>query len=279
MTIKTNNALTKILIYSVLIIAAALVLIPVLWMISTSLKIPKETFASPPSWIPKTPTLAAYNTIWNEYPFPQYFRNSIVVTVGSLIVTLIISSLTGYGLTRFRFRGKESIAGFILITQMFPSVMLLIPYYTLLGTYGLNDSLIGLMIVYISFKVPFCSWMMVGYFKTVPLELDEAARIDGCSRLKTFWKVVLPMTLPGLAACGIYGFITSWNEYMFANLLMTDPLMKTVPVGIATFNGNDVIMWNELMGASVLSSMPLVIAFLFMQKYFISGLTAGAVKS
>jgi ABC-type glycerol-3-phosphate transport system permease component len=156
--------------------------------------------------------------------------------------------------------------------------MMLIPYYKVLSTYGINDSLLGMIIVYISFTVPFCSWMMVGFFRTIPLELDEAAIIDGCSRWKAFYKIILPMTLPGIASSAIYAFITGWNEYMFAQVLINSPELKTVPLGIAELNGFYKILWNDMMAASIIASLPLVILFIFLQKYFISGLTAGAVK-
>lgn len=276
---KWSKAINNILTYGACLAGSFFVLIPVLWMISTSLKTEPETFAIPPRWIPETVTLASYKAMWVDYPFLYYFRNSIIVTLTAVVISISISCLTGYGVTRFRFRGKESFLGFVLLTQMFPSVMLLVPYYKVLNTYGLNNTLIGLSLVYISFTVPFCSWMMVGYFKTIPLELDEAAIIDGCSRWQAFVKITLPVVIPGVASSAIYAFVTCWNEYMFANLLMADGKLKTVSVGIAELNGYYKIMWNDLMAPSVVASIPLVIGFIFLQKYFIGGLTAGAVKS
>ncbi len=270
-----NNVLT----YGACLIGSIFVLVPVLWMVSTSLKTEPETFAIPPRWIPETVTLDSYRAMWVDYPFLYYFRNSIIVTLAAVAISVSISCLTGYGVTRFRFKGKESFLGFVLLTQMFPSVMLLVPYYKVLNTYGLNNTLIGLGLVYISFTVPFCSWMMVGYFKTVPLELDEAAIIDGCSRWQAFTRITLPIVIPGVSSSAIYAFVTCWNEYMFANLLMADEKLKTVSVGIAELNGYYKIMWNDLMASSVVASIPLVIGFIFLQKYFIGGLTAGAVKS
>ncbi|GFI68654.1 inner membrane ABC transporter permease protein YcjP [Lachnospiraceae bacterium] len=276
---KWSKAINNILTYGACLAGSFFVLIPVLWMISTSLKTEPETFAIPPRWIPETVTLASYKAMWVDYPFLYYFRNSIIVTLTAVVISISISCLTGYGVTRFRFRGKESFLGFVLLTQMFPSVMLLVPYYKVLNTYGLSNTLIGLSLVYISFTVPFCSWMMVGYFKTIPLELDEAAIIDGCSRWQAFVKITLPVVIPGVASSAIYAFVTCWNEYMFANLLMADGKLKTVSVGIAELNGYYKIMWNDLMASSVVASIPLVIGFIFLQKYFIGGLTAGAVKS
>ncbi|MDE7188184.1 MAG: carbohydrate ABC transporter permease [Lachnospiraceae bacterium] len=276
---KRSGMINNVLTYGACLIGSIFVLVPVLWMVSTSLKTEPETFAIPPRWIPETVTLASYRAMWVDYPFLYYFRNSIIVTLAAVAISVSISCLTGYGVTRFRFKGKESFLGFVLLTQMFPSVMLLVPYYKVLNTYGLNNTLIGLGLVYISFTVPFCSWMMVGYFKTVPLELDEAAIIDGCSRWQAFTRITLPIVIPGVSSSAIYAFVTCWNEYMFANLLMADEKLKTVSVGIAELNGYYKIMWNDLMASSVVASIPLVIGFIFLQKYFIGGLTAGAVKS
>lgn len=276
---KRSGMINNVLTYGACLIGSIFVLVPVLWMVSTSLKTEPETFAIPPRWIPETVTLDSYRAMWVDYPFLYYFRNSIIVTLAAVAISVSISCLTGYGVTRFRFKGKESFLGFVLLTQMFPSVMLLVPYYKVLNTYGLNNTLIGLGVVYISFTVPFCSWMMVGYFKTVPLELDEAAIIDGCSRWQAFTRITLPIVIPGVSSSAIYAFVTCWNEYMFANLLMADEKLKTVSVGIAELNGYYKIMWNDLMASSVVASIPLVIGFIFLQKYFIGGLTAGAVKS
>ena len=264
--------------YLILGFCVVIVLIPILWMVSTSIKIESETITIPPRWIPEHPTAMSYMRLWKEYPFLTYFKNSIIISVGAVVVSVMFSCLAGYGVTRFRFKGKESFLGFILMTQMFPSIMLLIPYYKVLDMYGLKDSLVGMMCVYISFTIPFCSWMMVGFFRTIPLELDEAAIIDGCSRWKAFYKITLPMTLPGISSSAIYAFITAWNEYMFAQVLIISPELKTLPLGIAELNGFYKILWNDLMAASVIASLPLIILFIFLQKYFISGLTAGTVK-
>lgn len=277
-SLKKNRILSGVGTYVILILMAVMVLIPILWMVSTSIKIEAETITIPPKWIPEHPTLDSYKRLWTEYPFLTYFKNSIIISMGAVLLSVGFSCLAGYGVTRFRFRGKQSFLSFLLITQMFPSIMLLIPYYKVLDTYGLKDSLLGMILVYISFTVPFCSWMMVGFFKTIPLELDEAAIIDGCSRWKAFYKIILPMTLPGISSSAIYAFITAWNEYMFAQVLINTPGLKTVPLGIAELNGYYKILWNDMMAASVIASLPLVILFIFLQKYFISGLTAGAVK-
>ena len=248
-------------------------------MVSTAFKTAKETMTNPPVWIPKTITFEAFGHLWSEYPFTQFFKNSFIITMLSMVVSVMCACLAGYGLTRFHFRGRSAMMTFVLVTQMFPSVMLLVPFYSIISQFGLIDTHLGLILVYTSFTTPFCTWMMLGFFKSLPLDLDEAARIDGASVWQTFWRVILPLTLPGIASTCIYSFITSWNEYMFAFILTRSPDMRTLSVGIAEMNGYQQVLWNDMMAASLIASLPLIVLFVCLQRYFISGLTAGAVKS
>ena len=272
---KLGNA---VICYAVLIFFSLLVLVPVAWMISTSFKTEPETIQIPPTWIPREPTIQAYIRIWKDYPFVTYFKNSLIIVLGATLLSTVVSCFAGYGVTRFNFRGKGSFMTFMLMTQMFPSIMLLIPYYKVLSIYGLMNTHLGMILVYVSFTIPFCSWMMAGFFKSIPVELDEAAIIDGCSRMRAFRSIILPLTLPGIASTAMYSFITGWNEYMFAQVLISDPTLKTVPIGIAELNGFYKILWNDMMAASLIASIPLIFLFLVSQRSFISSLTAGAVK-
>ncbi len=271
---KINDLMSMI----ILIIGATLVLIPVLWMISTSLKIEAETLALPPRWIPENITFEAYKRLWTEYPFVKYFFNSAFVVAGSICFTVTFSTLAGYGVTRFKFKCKEAFISFLLVSQMFPSVMLVVPYYKMLSIYGLNDSLTGLTLVYIAMAIPFSSWLMIGYFKTIPTALDEAGIIDGCNRLQVFIRIIMPLSKPGIVTAAIYAFIGSWNDYMFAQTLINSPNNRTLPLGIAELNGYYKILWNDLMAASVLASIPVILLFLLLQKHFVGSLTSGAVK-
>ena len=265
--------------YALLGLLASLVLIPVLWMVSTAFKSYGETIAKPPRWVPQQISFEAFGRLWSEYPFGTYFKNSFVIVLFSMAVSVFASCLAGYGLTRFKFRGRNSLMTFILVTQMFPSVMLLVPFYSIIGKMHLLDTHLGLILVYISFTVPFCTWTMLGFFRALPLDLDEAARIDGCNSWQCFSRIILPLPLPGIASTSIYAFITSWNEYMFAFILTSRPEMKTLSVGIAEMNGFQQIRWNDMMAASLMASLPLILLFICLQKYFVSGLTSGAVKS
>jgi ABC-type glycerol-3-phosphate transport system permease component len=265
--------------YVILGVAALFVLVPVFWMVSTSLKPETELFSTPPRLWPSTPDFSAFVRVFTDYPFVDYFRNSLVVVSASTFFSLAFSTLSAYGLSRFNFRGKGSFLTFLLISQMFPSIMLLIPYYKIMQTFGLVNTQAALVVTYVSFTIPFCSWMMYGYFKSIPRELDEAASIDGAGRFGTFARIVLPLTLPGVVATAIYAFVTGWNEYIFALILTSSEDMKTVPVGIGQLIGQYKIQWNDLMASSLYAIIPLMIFFIFLQRYLISGLTAGGVKS
>ncbi|MFB9279619.1 carbohydrate ABC transporter permease [Cohnella cellulosilytica] len=277
-TSKRRFSLFNVGMYAILTAVSCLVLIPTLWMVSTALKSNEEVMISPPKWIPENPTFESFTRIWKDYPFLDYFLNSVFIVVVSTFITIAFAALAGYGASRFKFRGKGTFLSFLLVTQMFPSIMLLIPFYKVLKTFGLIDSHWGLIVVYIAFALPMCTWMMLGFFQGIPKELDEAAMIDGCSQVRTFVQIILPLSLPGIAATAIYSFLMGWNEYMFAFILVTTETMKTLPVGIGQLNGFYKVVWNDMMAASIISSLPLIVLFLFMQKYFISSLTAGAVK-
>ena len=279
MGMRRKKIMAGVAMYALLALLASLVLIPVLWMVSTAFKSYGETIAKPPRWIPQQISFEAFGRLWSEYPFGTYFKNSFVIVLFSMAVSVFASCLAGYGLTRFRFRGRNSLMTFILVTQMFPSVMLLVPFYSIIGKMHLLDTHLGLILVYISFTVPFCTWTMLGLFRALPLDLDEAARIDGCNSWQCFGRIILPLTLPGIASTSIYAFITSWNEYMFAFILTSRPEMKTLSVGIAEMNGFQQVRWNDMMAASLMASLPLILLFVCLQKYFVSGLTSGAVKS
>jgi len=275
---KANIGGAHPLFYPVLVAACLAVLTPVLWMVSTSLKNKTELFSDPPLLWPESPSLAAYRSVFTDYPFADYFTNSLIVVLTATVISLVFSTLAGYGLSRFKFSGRGAFLAFLLLSQMFPSVMLVIPYFKIMKTAGLLDSRLGLIVTYISFTIPFCTWMMYGYFKSIPRSLDEAASIDGCGPARTFFEVILPLALPGMVATAVYAFITGWNEYLFALILTNSESQKTLPVGIGQLIGQYKVEWNELMAASIYSTIPLMLFFLFLQRYLISSLTAGAVK-
>lgn len=279
MTKKQKSTIVVTAGYSILALGCLCVLLPLSWMVITSLKSMADiTLSRGLKLFPSGPTLENFVNIWKEYPIATYIKNSAVAVGGSTVFGVICAALCGYGLSRYEFKGKAFLLNFLLVTQMFPAVMKIIPYYKILVNIHLNNTRIGLLIVYASFSIPFCTWMMYGYFKSIPTGLDEAARVDGSSALYTFYKIILPIAVPGLVATVIYAFLQNWNEYMFASVLMSADEKKTITYAISTMADAYKIQWNYLMCAAMISSIPTLAVFVVMQKYLIAGMTAGAVK-
>ncbi len=253
-------------------------LFPLAWMIATSLKVFEETYVTPPTWWPAHPTLQAYGTIWSIQSFSTYFVNSSIVAGITTVVSLVLASLAGYGFSRFRFPGAGSLMGFILATQMFPGVLLVIPYFLMSSKAGFFNSYQVLIIAYTSFALPFCVWMLKGFFDRVPRELDEAALIDGAGRFGAFFRVALPLAMPGIVATAIFSFLVAWNEFLFAVALTSSPQMYLLTVGIASNIGQFRIQWNDLMAGAVVATVPIILLYAVLERYLVEGLTAGAVK-
>ena len=272
----------KIITVILVILVCMFALFPFVWMISTSFKPANEVYSKTPSFIPNEPTVEGYTemltTQSSTFDFPQWLTNSVIVALLTTVFSMIIATLGGYGLSRFRFRGRGFLSYFILTTQVLPGSLLIIPLYVITGNLQLLDTRIGLVAAYCTFSVPFCTWMMKGFFDTIPISLEEAARVDGAGRFRIFSTVVLPLTVPGLVATGIFSFINGWNEYLFASTFMKSYENWTLPVGIASFQGQYTTNWGTLMAGAVLITIPVVILFLLLQKHLVSGMTAGAVK-
>jgi multiple sugar transport system permease protein len=253
-------------------------------MISSALKPVDDLFVIPPQWIPERPTLAAmdsviYGEMGRSSLFPDYFRNSVIVTVGTTVLALVVSTLAAYALSRYPFRGSNKLMLSILSLQMFPQAMLLISFYVIFLQFRLLNTYQGLVLANATFAIPFSIWMLKGFFDTVPKEVEEAAMIDGCTRFSVLPRIVLPMVTPGLLAAGVYTFLIAWDEYLFASTLMVQPEMRTLPPGIIqSFVGQFYLNWPNVMAASVLITIPVTLLFVFFQKYLVQGLTAGAVK-
>ena len=279
MNSKTIKKVENFGCYFILTTLASLIIVPILWMLSTALKTEVQTYSPEPVWIPDPISFLSFEKFFSTYNFGQMLINSFITCIFAMIICVASACLAGYGVTRFNFKGKKQLMKFLLITQMFPGVMLLVPFYAVLSKYHLTNSLLGLVIVYAATNVAFSTWMIVSYFKTIPLELDEAARIDGASNFRVFWNIILPLIVPGIAAIAIFVLFNGWNEYMFSSVLISDDRLKTLTVGIISLNSQYQINWNDLMAASTISSLPLIILFLCFQKYFIAGMTGGAVKS
>ena len=266
------------MIYLSLITVTAAVLFPMVWMLSTSLKTEPETFRMPPTWVPVEPTFQAYSSMWKMKNFARYFLNTLAVAASATALSLLLSVPASYGFARFKFRGARVMMSFILVTQMLPSVLLVIPYFTLMRFLGLLNTHLALVLAYASFSLPFSTWMLQGFFATIPRQLDEAAMVDGCSRLQSIVRVVVPLAVPGLGATSLFTFLLAWNHYLFALTLATRESMYTISVGLGAMIGEFRIAWNELMAAALLATIPTLIVYTFLERYFVQGLMGGSVK-
>jgi multiple sugar transport system permease protein len=282
MTSSSLAAVRKSLVHWVLVlllVAIALVLFfPVLWIISTALKNRAETFAVPPYFIPKAPTVESFALIWKTQPFLRYFANSALVAVATVAVSLLVANMAAYGFSRFRLRGGMVLLMGILLTQMFPGVLFVLPFFIMTGRLGLVNSPMPLIVAHTSFALPFCTWMLTGYYDTIPKAIDESAIIDGCTRGQILRRILVPLGIPGNVATLIFCFLLSWNEFLFALTLATAQLRYTFPVGIALLVGEYSTEWNQIMAASLIGSVPAILLYTLMDKHLISGLVAGSVK-
>ncbi len=264
--------------YVALALAAAFALFPIAWMVTVSLRPNGEIFTVPPRWLPPSPTLEAYAQLVGSTAYVRFFVNSYVVALAVTVVSLFLALLAGYSFSRFRYAGGRFLQLFIIGTQMIPPISLMIPYFLLIVSLGIYDSYPALIVTYASFCLPFATLMMTSYFDSIPQDLEEAAMVDGCTRLGSLWRVLVPLTIPGLVATGVYSFLLAWNEFLFAITLTQSEGMRTVPVGISLLMGEHAFEWNVIMALSALGSVPLFVIFIFLQRYLITGLTAGAVK-
>jgi len=280
-TVRTLRRTVRMLL---VVLALVIPLLPIFWMLVTSFKPQPEIFRLPPTVLPLAPTLKNYaaivgGTLATSINFLRYFRNSFVVALGTVITTLMFSTPAAYAFSRVPFRGKRSFIYVVLVSQMLPVVLILIPLYRAAISLRLVSTYLGLIIPYLMFTLPFSIWMLKGYFDTIPRELDEAAKVDGCTRMQAMLRVIMPNVKPGLTATAIVTFIMAWDEYIISLTIMDKNSMRTLPVGmIQTFVGEFTIKWGEMMAASVMATVPVVLLFVFLSRYLIGGLVAGAVK-
>jgi ABC-type glycerol-3-phosphate transport system permease component len=258
--------------------ACCLILAPFLWMISTSLKDSAEVVLREPTIIPRSFAVQNYSDAFSRGNFGRYLINSVAVALAVTLFSLALATLSGYAFARFRLFGGKAILLGILATQMFPAILLAIPLYILIRNLGLLNSLVGLVLVYTTFALPFCVWMMRNYFLTIPKELDESAMVDGATRLQALRSVVLPVAMPGIAATGIFSFILSWNEFLYANTFISSADLRTLPVGLQSLIGEFTTDWGLLMAGAVITTVPIVVIFFFVQRQLTQGLASGAVK-
>jgi multiple sugar transport system permease protein len=265
-----------------LVFFAFLTLFPLYTIVTTSIK-PLQDVQSNFHWIPSRITFAPYGDIWQTVPLARYFLNSIIISGFATVVSVAIAILAGYALSRYRFPGRRVFSLVVLSTQMFPGILFLLPLFIIfiniqqvIGV-QLYGSYLGLIITYLTFSLPVAIWMLAGYFNSLPNGLEEAASIDGASAIGILVRIIIPISLPGIIAVAIYSFMTAWNELLFASILTT-ATTRTLAVGLQGYATQSNVYWNQLMAASIVVSIPVVIGFLALQKYMVQGLTAGAVK-
>ncbi len=268
----------KIGIYAGLTAITLLLVFPFVWMVSTSLKNKNEMFSAAPTLFPKDVTFENYRSMWVDYNFAPYLKNSLIVAVSTTVISLLVSTFLAYGISRFKFWGRKVVFNLLILTQMFPLPLLIITIYVVFARIGLIDSRIGLVIAYCTFAIPFATMMLKSYFDGLPIELEEASAIDGCNPFATIFRVVIPLSAPSIAAMGLFSFILAWQEFMMSLTLIRSPALRTLPVGITLMVGFRDIMWGPLMAGTVVVTLPVVILFIYFQKYLITGMTMGAVK-
>ncbi len=252
---------------------------PILWMFFTSLKSNTEIFALPPRLLPDRFTLVAYFAIFSDPVKIRFFLNSYLVAGVVTALTVFIAIMTAYGFSRYSFWLKNTMNVFVISTQTVPPITLLIPYFGMVVAFGIFDSYFALILTYMVFTLPYAILLMTGYLNTLPRELDEAVLIDGGSSWTALWRVLAPLSIPGIVATAVYTFLLAWNEFLFALTLTKSMDMRTVPIGIELLMGQHAFEWNEMMAMSVLGSLPLLVLYLIAQRYFLAGMTAGAVKA
>jgi len=264
--------------YTVLVILAVLVLFPFYWMTITSFKNEDQMRSLVSMFWPRPLVTENYEQLLGKTDFVAWYRNSATVAISSTLLATAVGTIGAYALARLRFFGRGFMASATLITYLVPPSILFIPLYAQMRNLGLANSLAGLIAAYPSFTVPFVTWLLMGYFESIPEELEEAAMIDGATRFGAFWRVVLPLSAPGVLAAGLYAFTQAWNEFLYALVFITDGRLLTLPVGLASFITGDVYGWGYLMAGAVLTTLPVIAAYIYLQKYMVEGLTAGGVK-
>ncbi|ADK79875.1 carbohydrate ABC transporter permease [Sediminispirochaeta smaragdinae] len=260
------------------VLALLFILTPVIWLFLTSIKTRSEMFQTPITLFPKTFDFGNYVKIWEKIQFGTFIKNSLIMSLYNTVVTLAIASMAAYSLSRYTFKGKDFFLRYLLVSQMFPAVLVLIPLFLMVKRIGLLGTFTGLEICYLTITIPFCTWALKNYFDKITPTIEESAMIDGCSFITSYIKIFLPVALPGLVSVGTYCFLSSWNEYLFTVVFMQTQDTWTLPVGLAALSGQFALDMGLLTAGGIISLVPAVIIMLFLQKYLLEGMLAGSVK-
>ncbi|MGQ4809929.1 Inner membrane ABC transporter permease protein YcjP [Candidatus Entotheonellaceae bacterium PAL068K] len=277
-SVQKSKRTVKRISNGILILLVLWTAMPFYWMIATSLKPEKEIYGVGNTLYPNNPTLRSYTHLFTRTPYPIYLRNSLIISSTVTLCALVFGSLGAYAIARLRFPGRATIARGLVFTYLVPTSLLFIPLFYLFNQLGLIDTHLGLILAYLSFGVPFCTWLLLGYFKSVPLELEEAALVDGCSRLGALIRVIIPVSLPALAVVTFFSFTLSWNEFLYAVVFTNTNTARPLTAGLSNFIIEDVFFWGPIMAATFLSALPPIFIYLGFQRWVVRGLTLGAIK-
>lgn len=275
---KVKEKIGSLCCHTYLIILSVVALFPLVWVILSSVKGSGELTSNPTSFLPKEFTFINYKNVIDNLGFTVNIGNSLIIALITTVIAITVSSMAAYGIVRFFPRFGNIMSRVLVTTYMFPPILLAIPYSLVMAKLGLTNTRVGLIIVYLSFSVPYAVWMLVGFFKTVPIGIEEATRVDGANKLVTFVRIVLPLVAPGIVATAIYTFINAWNEFLYSLILINSTDLMTVSVALKSLQGAEILDWGSMMAASTIVVIPSVIFFTFIQRYIAGGMTEGSVK-
>jgi multiple sugar transport system permease protein len=266
--------------YIVLALMTVWTIFPFYWQLATSFRLDVDLYASSLSLIPQSLTLDHYTKVLgSSSPFTTQFINSTLLGVGVTLVSICLGALAAYALSRLRYLGRATMARGLVYAYLAPGIMLFIPMFMLMNNLGLRDNLLGLGLAHLTFTVPFATWLLMGYFRSIPVELEEAALVDGANRLTALWRIILPLSGPAIVVVAVFAFTLSWNEFLYAFVLIQTPSKMTAPVGLVNYVNGDTTYWGQMMAAATIMSLPPLLLYFFGQRWVVSGWTAGAVKS
>ena len=273
-----DSVSSKVLTYGFLALFVFMVAVPLYWMVTTAIKTNKELYEEF-SYIPRKLTLENFVRVIVREELLTNIRNSFSVAMSTTLFTVVVSAMAAFSIVRYRYRGRDWIGRVILFKYLLPSAMLFIPLYVIVTALGLGNTQQGLMLTYLTFTIPFCTWMLMGYFRGMPVELEEQAMVDGCTKFGALLRILLPLSAPGLVASAIFSFTLAWNEFLLALVITMDQSTMTVPIKLTMMVVGDQYIWGQLMAGAVLASIPVAVLYFIGQRYVVQGLAAGAVKS
>ena len=277
--LRLRRLLRSSALYALMILAVVWSIFPLFWVVISSFRPDIETFAFEQTFFPQNPTFDNYISLFTITPFGRWMANSAVLSTVTTVVVVLLSASTAYAMSRFRYKSFNFIAQLTLLAYMMPAIILVVPIFFLLFKLNLTNSLFGLLLVYVGTRLSVGLWMLRSYFQGIPIELEEAGMVDGATRFQAFWKIILPQAFPGMISTAIFTFSVTWQEFLFASILIFNSRNQTISAGVATFISEDwIYSWGTLMAASVMISLPLVLLYAFMQRYLIAGWGGGAVK-